>query len=68
MTGKGNDNSMAKRARKLAEESVGQKNTILKHVQTGLFAAPKGAPKERARKYSFLLDLTTLFFLFLYCI
>lgn len=59
-TGKSHDNSVAKRARKLAEESAGQKGSILKHVQTGIFGGQKAAPKERARKYNYSFH----FFLF----
>ena len=40
---------MAKKARKLAEESVGQKNTILRHLQSGV-SAPRAAIKSKARK------------------
>jgi hypothetical protein len=46
---KSSDSKMAKKARKLAEESVGQKNTILRHLQSGV-AAPRAAFKSNDSK------------------
>jgi hypothetical protein len=47
------DSKLAKKARKLADEiaSSSQRNSILKHVKTGLPSLPKGPVKDSARKH-----------------
>jgi hypothetical protein len=48
---KGGDSRMAKRARKLAEDSNMPKNSLLRHVQPGINNAHRGSTKDRARKF-----------------
>lgn len=47
-----NDIKIAKKARKLAEASAGDRGSILKHLQTGISAAPKPKATDVARKSS----------------
>eukprot|EP01036_Dinobryon_divergens_P035626 gene35626-46208_t len=54
------DSKLAKKARRLADEiaSSSQRNSILKHVKTGLPSLPKGPVKDSAPKH--LLDIDAL--------
>ena len=50
-----NDQKMTKKARRIAEVSSGSQGSILKHLQTGISAAPKPKPTEVASKIPDLL-------------